>query len=105
MPNRTEKRLERADAGIDQRPNVLDVAWDHAAVKAAIDPDLALGRGLLQPQGFDRRRHRARIERHVDERRDAARGRGRVAVSNPSQSVRPGSLMWTCESTRPGMSQ
>ena len=27
----------------------------------------------------------------------------RVAVSKPSQSVRPGSLMWTCVSTRPGM--
>src|SRR3981081_2315976 len=27
----------------------------------------------------------------------------RVAVSNPSQSVRPGSLIWTCVSTRPGM--
>ena len=27
----------------------------------------------------------------------------RVAVSNPSQSVRPGSLMWTCVSTRPGI--
>ena len=27
----------------------------------------------------------------------------RVAVENPSQSVRPGSLMWTCVSTSPGM--
>ncbi len=27
----------------------------------------------------------------------------RVAVRKPSQSVRPGSLMWTCVSTRPGM--
>src|SRR6185437_873556 len=26
----------------------------------------------------------------------------RVAVANPSQSVRPGSLMWTCASTIPG---
>ncbi len=27
----------------------------------------------------------------------------RVAVANPSHSVRPGSLMWTCVSTIPGM--
>ncbi len=26
----------------------------------------------------------------------------RVAVAKPSHSVRPGSLMWTCESTMPG---
>ena len=28
----------------------------------------------------------------------------RVAVSKPSHSVRPGSLRWACESTRPGSS-
>ncbi len=27
----------------------------------------------------------------------------RVAVSNPSHSVRPGSLTWTCVSTSPGI--
>ena len=33
----------------------------------------------------------------------ATRAAAAGGVTNPSQSVRPGSLMWTCVSTRPGM--
>ena len=56
---------------------------------------------LERPQ---RRRRRHAVERHVDDRRDAAgRGRGASPSSKPSHSVRPGSLTWTCVSTRPGM--
>ena len=42
------------------------------------------------------------VERHVEDRRHAAAAAARVAVSNPSHSVRPGSLTCTWVSTSPG---
>ena len=48
-------------------------------------------------------RRRDAVERHVDDRRDAAGGGGARRGLEPSHSVRPGSLTWTCVSTSPGM--
>ena len=70
-----QEALEAEDAGVVERREVGDVARDRAAPEADVDPGLAGGDRALGLERGDRRRRRDAVERHVDDRRDAA-GRG-----------------------------
>ena len=103
-PTATRKHLKPQHAGVDERLELAGVARHHAAPEPDVDVRVASRRRCLASSAHSVGRRRHAVERHVDEGRDPAGRRGRgVAVSKPSQSVRPGSLTWTCVSTMPGM--
>ncbi len=70
-----QERLEAEDPGVVQCAQVLDVVGQGAAPEADVDVCLGRGDGLLDAQVGDRRGGRDRVERHVDQGRDAAGGR------------------------------
>ena len=64
--------LEPEDALVPQGRHLVDVARDGAAPEADVDRELALGGLLLGLKVGDRRRGRARVQRHVEDGGDAS---------------------------------
>ena len=64
--------LEPEDALVPQGRHLVDVARDGAAPEADVDRELALGGLLLGIEVVDRRRGRARVQRHVEDGGDAS---------------------------------
>ncbi len=101
-PRVAQERLEPDDPGVGQRLDLVGVARDQAAEEPAVHPELPPG-GV--PLGGQRRGVvvtgllLSGMSTSVVIPPAAAAA---VAVGNPSQSARPGSLMWTWVSTRPG---
>ena len=80
-----EEALEAAYAVGDQARELARVPRDHTAPEPDIDGALAPGRGALGRERLARRGRWDRVERHVDERGDAAdrRGGGRGGEALP----------------------
>jgi hypothetical protein len=74
-PALDQEALEPTDARLDERAELARVPGDDAAPEADVNPALPAGGRALRLQVRHRRRRRDRVERHVDERGDAA-GRG-----------------------------
>ena len=74
---RREKALEAEHAGVAQRIQLAGVAGHDAAPEPDVDRDAAARGFTLGVERRGRRRRRNRIERHVDDCRDAAHRRGR----------------------------
>ena len=64
--------LEAEDAPVPQGRQLVDIARDGAAPEADVDREPARGRCHLGLEVGDRRRRRARVQRHVEDRGDAA---------------------------------
>ena len=99
---RREEALESADAGVGQRVELAGVAGHDAAPEFHVH-GCGARRVPLPLQGADvvvAGTLLSGMSTIVVTPPAAAAG---DAVSNPSHSVRPGSLTWTCVSTRPGM--
>ena len=76
--SRQQEALEAEHAGVVQRRQVAEVARDRAAPEADVDVALAGGGGRAwSSRASTRHRGRDAVERHVDERGDAARPRRR----------------------------
>ncbi len=75
-PRVDQEALEAEHPGLVQRGEVGQVARDGAAPEADVDRDLVARHVLLDPQRVQRGRRRDRVQRHVDDRRDAS-GRSR----------------------------
>ncbi len=71
---RTQEALEPEHAGVMELAQLPEVARDGPAPEPDVDVDLPLGGGPLLGEGGDRRRRRDAVERHVEDRRHAARG-------------------------------
>ena len=84
-PGRHQEALEAQHPGAAQRRQVGQVLGHHPTVKADVDPQAALGRGLLGLQRRHRGGGRDRVERHVDDGGDAAGRRrpGRAGEALP----------------------
>ena len=76
-PDGHEKALEAEHAGSRERLELAGVARHDAAPEPDVDLTAPAPRRALRVERRDRRRGRDAVERHVDERRDAA-GRGRA---------------------------
>ena len=73
-PAGRDERLEGGDAGVGQGREVVQVPGNDPAHRAVVDPALIFGGFELQFERLDRRRGGDRVEGHLDERGDAARG-------------------------------
>jgi hypothetical protein len=73
---RRQKTFEAADARVDEGVEVAGVAGDDAAPESDVDVASRVRRRALRLQRIDGRRGRHAVERHVDDRRHAARRRG-----------------------------
>ena len=72
-----EEAFEAPYACGGQIAEVAEVVGDHAAPERDIDLAVALSRLLFHAQRVDSGGHRITVQRHVDERGDAARRGGR----------------------------
>ncbi len=78
-----EEALEAEDAAVVQRSQRAEVAGHRATPEADVDEALPLGDLTLQPQGRHVDGGRDRVQRHVDERGDAAGGGGAGGRGEP----------------------
>jgi hypothetical protein len=70
-----QKAFVPQDSGRRQPSDVLLIIGHHAAPESVVDHALPACHGLFQPQILHRGRLRQIVERHVDQRSVAARGR------------------------------
>ena len=89
---RQREALETVNALVLKGSQASEVRRDRAAPEADVHESLALGRHLLGRQGTDVDRRRDRVERHVDDCRDApggsrTGGRGKPLPGGPTRLV------------------
>src|SRR5690606_41913164 len=96
--------LEPEHARVPQGAQLVRVAGHGAAPEPDVDERLVARDLLLGLERLDVHRRRDRVERHVDDRRDAAGGRGPRRGREALHPVRPRPLTCPCGSTRPGAS-
>ena len=76
QPGVAEEALHADRAGGEEIGQFVHVAWHQTRVEGGVDMELVLGGALLDVPRVERRRHRQRIQWHVDDGRDPARGGG-----------------------------